>query len=85
MYFNVLFHPHVFPQMFSYNNFQFLNTCTKRTLNNLTHFFNAFFYPHVYQKHSNNIIQTNQPNRLKVTLNVGFVSLTVKRQFVNIF
>ena len=31
-HFNVLFHPHVFPQMFSNNKFQFLNTCTKRTL-----------------------------------------------------
>ena len=28
-YFNALFHPHVFPKMFSNNNFQFLNTCTK--------------------------------------------------------
>ena len=32
-YFNTLFHPHVFPQKFSNNNFQFLNTCTKRALN----------------------------------------------------
>ena len=32
-YFNALFHPHVFSQLFSNNNFQFLNTCTKRTLN----------------------------------------------------
>ena len=32
-HFNALFHPHVFPQIFSNNNFQFLNTCTKRTLN----------------------------------------------------
>ena len=31
-HFHTLFHPHVFPQMFSNNNFQFLNTCTKRTL-----------------------------------------------------
>ena len=31
-YFNVLFHPHVFSQIFSNNNFQFLNTCTKRAL-----------------------------------------------------
>ena len=31
-YFNTLFHPHVFPQKFSNNNFQFLNTCTKRAL-----------------------------------------------------
>ena len=28
-YFNTLFHPHVFPQKFSNNNFQFLNTCTR--------------------------------------------------------
>ena len=32
-YFNTLFHPHVFPQKFLNNNFQFLNTCTKRVLN----------------------------------------------------
>ena len=32
-YFNTLFHPHVFSQKFSNNNFQFLNTCTKRALN----------------------------------------------------
>ena len=31
-YFHTFFHPHVFSQMFSNNNFQFLNTCTKRTL-----------------------------------------------------
>ena len=31
-YFNTFFHPHVFLQMFSNNNFQFLNTCTKRAL-----------------------------------------------------
>ena len=31
-YFNTLFHPHVFPQKFLNNNFQFLNTCTKRAL-----------------------------------------------------
>ena len=29
-YFNALFHPHVFPQIFLNNNFQFLNTHTKR-------------------------------------------------------
>ena len=29
-HFNALFHPHVFSQIFSNNNFQFLNTCTKR-------------------------------------------------------
>ena len=33
-HFNTLFHPHVFPQMFLNNNFQFLNTQTKRALNN---------------------------------------------------
>ena len=32
-HFNTLFHPHVFPQIFSNNNFQFLNTYTKRALN----------------------------------------------------
>ena len=31
-HFNALFHPYVFPQMFSNNNFQFLNTYTKRAL-----------------------------------------------------
>ena len=31
-YFNTLFHPHVFPQKFLNNNFQFLNTYTKRAL-----------------------------------------------------
>ena len=31
-HFNILFHPHVFPQMFLNNNFQFLNTHTKRAL-----------------------------------------------------
>ena len=33
-FFNTLFHPHVFPQKFLNNNFQFLNTCTKRALRN---------------------------------------------------
>ena len=32
-HFNTLFHPHVFSQMFLNNNFQFLNTHTKRILN----------------------------------------------------
>ena len=32
-YFHTLFHPHIFPQKFLNNNFQFLNTCTKRALN----------------------------------------------------
>ena len=31
-HFNALFHPHVFPQMFLNNNFQFLNTHTKQAL-----------------------------------------------------
>ena len=35
MYFYILFHPHVFPQIFSNNNFQFLNICTKWTLEDL--------------------------------------------------
>ena len=34
-YFNALFHSHVFSQIFSNNNFQFLNICTKRTLGSL--------------------------------------------------
>ena len=32
MHFHIFFHPHVFLQKFSNNNFQFLNTNTKRTL-----------------------------------------------------
>ena len=32
-HFNTFFHPHVFPQMFLNNNFQFLNTHAKRALN----------------------------------------------------
>ena len=34
--FNALFHPYVFPQIFSNNNFQFLNTCTKHPLSSYT-------------------------------------------------
>ena len=30
-HFHTFFYPHVFPQMFLNNNFQFLNTCTKVT------------------------------------------------------
>ena len=37
-YFHILFHPHVFSQVFSNNNFQFLNICTKRALNMLNSF-----------------------------------------------
>ena len=33
-YFYILFHSHVLPQIFSNNNFQFLNTHTKQTPNN---------------------------------------------------
>ena len=33
MHFHTLFHLYIFLQMFSNNNFQFLNTCTKRVLN----------------------------------------------------
>ena len=33
MHFNALFHPHVFSKIFLNNNFQFLNTHTKRVLN----------------------------------------------------
>ena len=33
MYFHIFFYPHVFLQMFSNKDFQFLNTCTKRALN----------------------------------------------------
>ena len=31
-HFNTFFHPHIFPQIFLNNNFQFLNTHTKRAL-----------------------------------------------------
>ena len=31
-HFNALFHLHVFPQIFSNNNFQFLITCIKRAV-----------------------------------------------------
>ena len=51
-YFHILFHPHVFPQIFSNNNFQFLNTYTKRTLNvawNVV-FFNIFFFLNIVLK-----------------------------------
>ena len=47
-HFHTLFHPHVYLQMFSNNNFQFLNTCTKRALCfggkmlGLTNFFQFF-------------------------------------------
>ena len=49
---NVLFHPHVFPQMFLNNNFQFLNTHTKQGLNvawNVV-FFNIFFFLNIVLK-----------------------------------
>ena len=42
-YFNAFFHSHVFSQMFSNNNFQFLNTYTKRALT-IWDFFFFFFY-----------------------------------------
>ena len=32
MYFYTFFYSYLFPQMFSNNNFQFLNTCTKQAL-----------------------------------------------------
>ena len=38
-YFKALFHPHVLPQIFLNNNFQFLNTHTKRAL----HYFGVGF------------------------------------------
>ena len=37
-YFHILFHPHVFSQVFSNNNFQFLIICTKQALNMLNSF-----------------------------------------------
>ena len=36
-YFNAFFHPHIFLQIFSNNNFQFLNTYTKRPLYRVGH------------------------------------------------
>ena len=38
-HFNTLFYPHVFSQIFSNNNFQFLNTCTKWTYSSLNEYF----------------------------------------------
>ena len=43
MHFYTLFHLHVFPQIFSNNNFQFLNTCTKRAIILPRPFFVSFF------------------------------------------
>ena len=43
-HFNALFHPHVFSQIFSNNIFQFLNTCTKRTLKTSTKTQFFFFF-----------------------------------------
>ena len=43
-YFYILFHSHIFPQMFSNNNFQFLNTCTKRALSLLSFFLFSFLF-----------------------------------------
>ena len=44
-HFNALFHPHVFPQIFLNNNFQFLNTWTKRALDVLLlNFFRYYFF-----------------------------------------
>ena len=42
-YFHTLFHPYVFLQKFLNNNFQFLNTCTKWTLNNWNQIFKIHF------------------------------------------
>ena len=49
-HFNTLFHPHVFPQMFSNNNFQFLNTYTKRTLKSLGETRRIFFLSVFFSK-----------------------------------
>ena len=43
-YFNALFHPHEFSQMFSNNNIQFLNICTKWTLTLVDTFRLVFFF-----------------------------------------
>lgn len=45
MHFNTFFHPHVFPQMFLNNNFQFLNTQTKWALKFLRCHIHFFFFP----------------------------------------
>ena len=42
-YFHTLFHPHVFSQKFLNNNFQFLNTCTKRALTDALSFHDFIF------------------------------------------
>ena len=42
-YFNVFFHLHVFSQMFLNNNFQFLNTHTKRVLKCVVRENNVFY------------------------------------------
>ena len=59
-YFYILFHPHVFPQVFSNNNFQFLNTCTKRTLS----IFNTYKGrdENVFFKETYNGIYSKKPN-----------------------
>ena len=44
MYFNTLFHPHIFPQKFLNNNFQFLNTCTKQALKVFFFFLFIYYY-----------------------------------------
>ena len=46
-YFNALFYPHVFSQMFSNNNFQFLNTRTKRVLSDCKILGSNFLFPSV--------------------------------------
>ena len=44
-HFNTLFHPHVFPQIFLNNNFQFLNTHTKRALRHVQQYNNKVLIP----------------------------------------
>ena len=44
IHFYILFYPHVFSQIFSNNNFQFLNTYTKRTKCLLADFWMNFFW-----------------------------------------
>ena len=43
-HFNGLFHPHVFPQIFSNNNFQFLNTYTNLSV--LSYVLVLYFFSH---------------------------------------
>ena len=59
MYFNTLFYPHVFPQIFLNNNFQFLNTHTKRALDLACTFHNYKTHAGENEQHSDNLAKKN--------------------------